>query len=305
MEMDCSAVESTEKLKEIFHSSPPFPFTHFNKFFMDNNQKVVKLENGVFNFITFDEIEVTNGALVEVEQGSIEQSKDVLQKITMFGNQIVRFLMNDAQDLTAFKLLTHINLSGNQIQDFPAITSHTLTNLVLSDNPMTTIHNEDLFGVPNLEHIYIDNVRMNILETKLLSNHKSLVTIDLSDNNLVQIQNTALLIQSEELKEIDLSNNRINDVEPGAFDKNVPGLKVLLNFNQLRTLDEATWKQLVEAEIYLDFRDNPLGCGCDMSWAVIPPAGETSNPLLGFMDGTCPEGQDFHSLDPAWYTQFC
>ncbi|CAL4079701.1 unnamed protein product [Meganyctiphanes norvegica] len=302
MQMDCSDVDSTEHLKEIFHSSPPFPFTHFSKFLMEGNQNVEKLENGVFNVITFDEIEVTNGALVEVEQGSIEQSKEVLQKITMYGNQIERFLMNDAQDLTAFTELWYINLSGNVIQVFPAITSDKVTYLAVSDNPMTTIHNENLFGVPYLEHIHIDSIRMNILETKLLSNHRHLITINLSSNNLVQIQSTALIVQSPTLKEINLSNNRINDVEPGSFDTNVHGLKVNLDDNNLSTLDELTWKPLAKSEVSLTFNGNPLGCGCDMKWAVIPDNGED---YISFMEGTCPEGQSFTDLEPAWYEQFC
>ncbi|CAL4079703.1 unnamed protein product [Meganyctiphanes norvegica] len=304
MELDCSAVQDETQLKEIFHTTPPFPFTHFTKFVMDNNQHVVKLENGVFNYITFDEIWITNGALKEMEQGSVEQSKGTLTKMVLHGNQIERFLMEDEPDMTAFIAFEFLNLNGNQVKVFPDIKSTTLKTFYINHNPITLIHNENLFRVPNLEDIDISDIGLIILETKLLSNHKKLQHINLSNNKLSIIQNTALIIQSPDLKDIDLSNNIIDDVEPGAFDTNNNGLTLNLEKNLLYTLNEDTWKPLIQAGVYLKLSDNAFGCGCDMKWAVAPPAGDNTD-YISAMDGTCSSGNSFSSLDPDWYTNFC
>lgn len=74
-----------------------------------------------------------------------------------------------------------------------------------------------------------------------------------------------------------------------------------LHTNQLTTVDEDLFGELMPYMSDLRLYDNPLVCGCDIAWLVL------NSDFLSKVDrdATCADGTNLHDLDPEFYTDNC
>ena len=73
--------------------------------------------------------------------------------------------------------------------------------------------------------------------------------------------------------------------------------------NYIRKLNQTAFEEPIKAlqpsgKLFLD--GNPLGCGCDVAWAVTDPA-----VMSIISDARCANGTRLTNLDPNYFVQNC
>ncbi|CAL4108248.1 unnamed protein product [Meganyctiphanes norvegica] len=269
MDLNCSAVENEEQLKQIFKAD--FPFKNFRKFHIEHNNNLKVLEAGVFNGISFEEIQISFTDLEVVELQALDSCYETTTELYLYYNKITSFPFDE---LSQFSKLRDFDISNNLLSVIPADAFHGLTALEYLD---IGANNADIVGtfqdLPNLLRIYLD-----------------------SNNITTTIPAQFIKTGSSHLSYINLYNNNIVSIEPGAFDI-VNWLDINMYGNSLSTLDEATWRPHLEAGGTLDNGVNPLVCGCDIAWLF------AEDYLLWQVDynAMCTDGAFMFELNPKMF----
>ncbi|CAL4185140.1 unnamed protein product [Meganyctiphanes norvegica] len=267
MDLECSAVESEEQLKQIFKAD--FPFKNFHQFDLHWNNNIKVLEAGVLNGISFEIINICFTDLEVVELHALNSCYETATELILYGNKITSFPFDE---LSLFSKLSYFDISANSVSVIPTDAFHGLTAL---ERLHVSRNNADIVGtfqdLPNLQGIALD--------------YNAITTVPV---NFIKTG-------SSDLSYIWLDSNNIVSVEPGAFDI-VDGLDIYIGGNLLSTLDEATWSPYLEAmgRLYAGF--NPLICGCDIAWLF-----REDQLLEQVYDATCNDGGSLHDLDPSMF----
>ncbi|CAL4250540.1 unnamed protein product [Meganyctiphanes norvegica] len=268
MDLDCSAVESEEQLKQIFTAN--FPCKNFNQFVIIFNNNLKVLEAGVFNGISFEIINIEWNNLEVIELKALDSCYETATKLNFYFNKITSFPFIE---LSQFSKLRDFVISVNSLDVIPADTFHDLTALehlnICCNNAAIVGTFQDL---PNLRDIW------------------------LGSNNITAIPAHFIKTGSSDLNFIDLTGNNIVSVDPDAFDI-VDYLDIDMDSNSLSTLEEATWRPNLEAGGTLEANDNPLVCGCDIAWLF----GEDQLLEQVYEDAKCTDGENLHDLDPKMF----
>ncbi|CAL4094016.1 unnamed protein product, partial [Meganyctiphanes norvegica] len=82
--LDCSSVENEEQLKQIFKAD--FPFKNFHKFYLLFNNNIKVLEAGVFNGISFEQIDIKYTDLEVVELQALDSSYETATEMRLYEN---------------------------------------------------------------------------------------------------------------------------------------------------------------------------------------------------------------------------
>ncbi|CAL4074976.1 unnamed protein product [Meganyctiphanes norvegica] len=214
-------------------------------------------------------IEFSNLEVIELQ--ALDSCYETATEIYLYWNKITSFPFDE---LSNFSKLSYFNIGFNSLSMIPA----------------------DAFnGLTALEELYLWENHANIVGT--FKDLPNLSVIDLGYNDLSLTNNTIptnyIKTGSSDLRHIYLYDNNIVSVEPGAFDI-VEGLEIDMDHNALSTLEEATWRPYLEAQVYLSAAGNQLGCGCDIAWLF----GEDQ--LLEHVspETYCTDGEFLHDLDP-------
>ncbi|XP_041371298.1 slit homolog 2 protein-like [Gigantopelta aegis] len=139
-----------------------------------------------------------------------------------------------------------LNLSNNRISNVDYHTFYTMNKLKtldLSNNMIKTFHGDTFKHLSNLTHLDLSRNKMRTPKdednlTKLFQNLYSLITLNLSFNDLTFINSTALEF-SKNTEVISLRNNKLPYIIPELFSK-------------------------LEKLKQIDFSENPFDCGCDL-----------------------------------------
>ncbi|CAL4063303.1 unnamed protein product, partial [Meganyctiphanes norvegica] len=260
----CDNVTSEDELSNVFNAY--FPIKNFTSFFISDNQYIKVLETDIFNNVSFDNFVFFNTSLEEIQNGAFSSSYEALDTFVAYKNNIHTFPFEDLSKCSRLRILN------------------------LAHSPLISVPADEFQGISTLEGIFIEND-----DTTFTGNYQSLsnlTELDLSFNNITFIPSSFCKTGSSQLKKVDLGHNRIDKVEPDAFDS-VYWLWISMRGNYLTTLDEATWKPLLEAKVRLQASNNPLDCGCDIAWLYAEPH------LLEQItdDTTCRDGQNIHNLN--------
>ncbi|CAL4175997.1 unnamed protein product [Meganyctiphanes norvegica] len=266
MDLECSGLEGEDQLRQVF--SADFPIKNFRRFIMYSNNNLKVLESSVFNGISFEWISIEQSQLEVIEMHAFDSCYETTTYIRLLMNNITSFPFDD---LFHFSKLSYFALSNNLLDMIPANAFNGLSALETLDLEYTTSNFVGTFeNLPNLRSIFLEH------------------------NDLTDIPGNFIKAGSYNLRYIYLNSNSIVSVEPGAFDI-VAGLEFYIYGNSLSTLDEATWRSLLEAGGVLDPRYNPLICGCDVAWLF----GEDQLLNQTHLDTSCSDGQYLHRLDPS------
>ncbi|XP_042216497.1 oplophorus-luciferin 2-monooxygenase non-catalytic subunit-like [Homarus americanus] len=295
MYMDCSAVESEKQLASIM--SQKFPFPGFYSLVIKNNDNLKVLRSGALGVNTFQEFHITDGALQEVEVGALSGSYSTTTILDFNNNYITSFPW---ERISSFISLETLSARSNFIALFPTLVSNSLAYLDLSNNPMGSMPVTAFINTPALKEIYIREIGIYNLPSGTFFGHPHLSTLQLSFNNLGQLTEGAVQMGAGKTK-VYLNNNMISNVAANSFSGLISGDFVYLYSNELTELVEEVWQPLIMFGVYLDFRFNPLTCGCDIAWIVLNPS------ILSHIDSdtTCSNGQFIVDLDPAIYEKEC
>ncbi|XP_042230737.1 oplophorus-luciferin 2-monooxygenase non-catalytic subunit-like [Homarus americanus] len=297
MDLDCSYVESEDQLARIMNVS--FPTPDFHRLTIYGNHNLKELRAGVLGeTATFQEIWMIFGALQEVEEGALANSYSTATDIMFTSNSIDKFCWND---ISSFSNLHKLSLPSNNLAHITKMSSNSLHLLSLGKNDIRSLPLTAFRAMPNLQKIFLPNAGIEEIIPDTFSGLHELSVVDLSHNQLQELPGGTLALTSKSHHEIYFDNNNIGKVAANAFSGLMSGDNMSWNSNQLTVLESQVWRPLLDAGVKLDLQDNPLGCGCDISWLVL-----NADYLSLINDGTtCSDGEIFVDLDPNWFKENC
>ena len=104
---------------------------------MENGVDLIKTASpGVFGDVTFLEIEIKRGQLVEIQEGALSGSFNTATSLDFGDNKISSF---PGIELDKFTQLKRLNLALNNFQEFPSLKSSTLSVIRFDYNPLTNL----------------------------------------------------------------------------------------------------------------------------------------------------------------------
>ncbi|XP_076852090.1 nephrocan-like [Brachyhypopomus gauderio] len=153
--------------------------------------------------------------------------------------------------------LTALELAGNQLQVLPSRLSAKLENLDCGQNHIQEVTYQQLSGMRQLRHLFLENNTIQHFETNALRNCLHLTNLALEQNLLPTIPNGL----PETLVRLDLKGNRISSIQEHEL-KSLKRLQVLnLRNNRLSTLPTMNLLPNLQT-LYLD--GNPWNCSCEL-----------------------------------------
>ncbi|CAL4090870.1 unnamed protein product [Meganyctiphanes norvegica] len=299
LSMDCSEVQSEERLKQIFQVQ--FPMNSFWTFSMVGNKDIKVLAEDIFGSATFEMFHITDGSLETVEDGALTGSKDTAKFMYFLDNKnLTKFPF---QNIHEFRILDSFYILSSNISSTSGLSSGSLTQLGLDYNPLELPLPANLLdGLPELVRVSLAGVNLTQLTPGFISHNYHLEELRLEHNNINHLAADTFQSPSRSLRIISVANNHIQDVEHQAFPV-VESLTIDLQHNALVYLNASIWRPLTEGHVMLRLGDNPLACDCDLAWLVLDPWNQkyTEN-------GTCDGGVPISWLEPTpfescWDTQ--
>lgn len=155
LDMDCSKVLDEEQLEAVFQAD--FPTSTFRRFTIHQNKQLQILRDGTFNFVTFEEIWITDGILEKVEDAALSSSAPTVRSLIFNLNNISVFPFSTLSD---FKELLSLDLRVNNLQGFPKLASSTLQTLYLSHNPLGGLPVDAFAGTPSIIDLHLSNTKI-------------------------------------------------------------------------------------------------------------------------------------------------
>ncbi|XP_050705658.1 oplophorus-luciferin 2-monooxygenase non-catalytic subunit-like [Eriocheir sinensis] len=307
--MDCSDVDSSTRLTEIFQT--PFAFNDFKRLIIDPLTPVSTLYDlpaGVFGPVSFEEIDVMNTLIETVEEEAIVNSHNTLVRLNMRGNEINTFPF---ETLDLFVELRELDLSDNKFSGvMPDIVTEALTTLDLSGNTGFTLTQTVFIGSPYLQVLRLNNMALgDTTPPNVFFTLNNLKTLYLQNNGIPgtlieDFINTQLQPQRSRLTTVYLDRNSLSQIHPLS----VTGLPeegtISFMSNQIEYLTQENWEGLVSQLTTagaIDMRDNPLVCGCDVYWLL-----KDSSAMAAFNQyTTCVTGNLVVDLPVQWFIEHC
>ncbi|XP_045112155.1 oplophorus-luciferin 2-monooxygenase non-catalytic subunit-like isoform X2 [Portunus trituberculatus] len=291
MDMNCSAVTSSNQLALIF--SKHFPFNNFKNLFIIGNTAIRALRFGDLGDATFEMITISGGTLESVVSGALTNSHDTLVHLDLSENHLIDFPFDE---IVSFKRIETLKLRNNALHTFPHLTSSTLRFFFIGYNPLKTISSSALKNLPNLEQIGLHFAEFSSAGTFV--GIPKLRLVHLEGNQLTTLRANTIKLTGTDTW-VHLNSNKLVSIEVNAISGVIK--EVWINDNQLTELNEDVWRQMFDDDIQLYAKDNPFTCGCDIAWIVL-----NVNYLNNLIDDpTCESKTPISDLDPVIFNELC
>jgi len=129
------------------------------------------------------------------------------------------------------------------------------------------------YGLMNLTVLRLDESRLEHIDHDVFRDVRRLETLDLADNDLSSLPPGTLLVPA--LRELSLDGNRLRTIPP-----DIGFLRALrrldLSYNRLRTVDRCLFTTADWTLDYINLRENPFHCDCQLFWLRALRAGIVS-----------------------------
>ncbi|XP_045605180.1 oplophorus-luciferin 2-monooxygenase non-catalytic subunit [Procambarus clarkii] len=297
LDLDCSKVESEEQLTTIMSST--FPFPNFRKLTIESNYNLAVLRRDALGSATFQEFYITDGVLTEVETGALSSSSSTAISMHFENNDIAVFPWGE---LSSFTALVDLDVSSNSISTFPALISHSLKYLDLSNNSLGLVPDTAFKGASVIEEIYLNDVNMLEIVPGTFSGLHQLSTVSLNNNQLTEVPEGSIQFTvTSRYTDVFLSENKISTIAVNAISGVTHGSDIYLESNQLTDLFEDVWSPLLAKGARLHAQENPLDCGCGIAWIML------NSSILALIDDstTCSDGELLVNLSPEIFEELC
>ncbi|KFM62175.1 Leucine-rich repeat neuronal protein 2, partial [Stegodyphus mimosarum] len=147
----------------------------------------------------------------------------------------------------------------------------------------------DLFPMA-MKDLVVLNVSRNLItrvDPAVFKNLKKLKSLDLSHNQIEKLDGT--FAAEINLEFLDVSWNVIKTIGPQFF-KHLPQLKTLIaEANEIVELKEEDWKGASSTLKFIDLRENPIHCDCNIKWI------NGTFHINVVLQGTCATPEDYEN----------
>ncbi|XP_018014500.1 protein artichoke isoform X2 [Hyalella azteca] len=224
---------------------------------MDYNRVGVISASSFENVPLLQELSIAHNIIREIPADTFSNLTK-LTKLNLYGNLIST--LSPASFVGLKNSLSYLNLGLNQLNEVPNLDFPNVSELILSQNNISSIHHDTFLFLPELKMLDLSENVISTLPVNVLSPLSQLTEINLSKNLLTSLKagqfkesvinvinlsgNQIKEVQSNAFQDllfihtIDLGNNRIERINDGAF-FDTPYLHILrLNDNKLNTFRE-------------------------------------------------------------------
>ncbi|KAG7159410.1 Oplophorus-luciferin 2-monooxygenase non-catalytic subunit-like 2 [Homarus americanus] len=246
LNLTCSQLDSIDQLDKVFSAN--FPFNKFNLFQLEDS-KIPVLKK-------------------DVESGALESLYDSLEEFHITEKYVDEDYNWPIQDLSKFKVLSEIGISG-PYSSLPVLESKSLNSVLLDMYHLTSLPDNIFTAAPNLQSITFQGTRLEDIKADTFKFLPSLRTLEIRNANLSSLAKSSLAFSTNNLTYIGLQFNNIHTVEDGAFQGiNGPVVTDLSN-NEIEELPGDAFADLLKNTTgSISVTNNPLVCGCDLSWLI-------------------------------------
>lgn len=159
IDLHCSDVTDEVQLGQVF--SAKFVYRHLRSLVMVGNTGVKELRTGVFGDVTFEELRLVSGVLERVEGGALLGSRDTLNLMHFYYNNIDDFPL---ADFASFTSLREVRLYGNKLTSLPPLASLTLEIFSIGYNPLQLIPETTFSAAPALREVHLYGTNLTELQ---------------------------------------------------------------------------------------------------------------------------------------------
>lgn len=289
--MDCSKARFEDDLLEVF--SRDLSVTSYGTLRINLNYGIKVIREGDLGTSTFRKLRIDLSRIVAIEDGALMGSRDTLTDISITESNLTY-----VPDLSYLNQLKRVEITGNNIVEFPHLESKSLIHLDLSVNNITDLPADALKGLPALESFEFVGTLIKEVQPGTFTTNDHLSSVILADNYLTTLPDNAVKLRGPETS-LSLDNNKITHISYEAV-SSVTGLLGLEN-NLMIELPEEVFRPLLERNVNVYAEGNPLGCGCDIAWLV------TNKTLLHRLADfpRCADGKPLVELDSRFYEIMC
>lgn len=307
--VDCTEVDSEEQLAAVFQQD--FPVKELYQFSMANNSAVKTLDN-FLNGVTFDRVSLEPGPFVleTVSEQFLLALKDTLQYLSISYSNLTTEQFPFAV-LPSMNLLETLRFYGSEFNSIPPILAPKLSLFLVNYSPVDRLLNGTISIGAESASIYFFFNQISAIEPGSITfadddsaTSREEIYISFGQNQIQSLQAMTFPFRNGETT-LYLANNNITLIEPGTFvlPETTDSLRVLffLHDNELTTLDEAVFGDVMPFTSELIAYGNPLTCGCDIAWLVLNPD------FLAKVDTStaCANGTNLFDLDPESFEDLC
>ncbi|XP_042238786.1 leucine-rich repeat-containing G-protein coupled receptor 4-like [Homarus americanus] len=265
LNLTCSQLDSIDQLDKVFSAN--FPFNKFNLFQLEDS-KIPVLKKGIFRSVYFKWVILIFNNMTDVESGALESLYDSLEEFHITEKYVDEDYNWPIQDLSKFKVLSEIGISG-PYSSLPVLESKSLNSVLLDMYHLTSLPDNIFTAAPNLQSITFQGTRLEDIKADTFKFLPSLRTLEIRNANLSSLAKSSLAFSTNNLTYIGLQFNNIHTVEDGAFQGiNGPVVTDLSN-NEIEELPGDAFADLLKNTTgSISVTNNPLVCGCDLSWLI-------------------------------------
>lgn len=261
--LDCSLVTSEEQLAEIL--GQPLPSYDFKMFSIFDNRNLSAIPAGTFGSLTFEEVQLKGGNIEVIEPGAFLGSVHTLKKLSIINHELSSFPFEEVE---LFRQLGSLKFDYNRLEELPALKSSTLYKLDLSRNPLRSVHEDVLQGLPSLTDVSFEACELTAVLPGTFTRLPKLNTVNLYSNNITHIPAGLMELHGTD-SYVYMGINSVATIDVGA----ILGVSHFfdLDFNALTEVEEGVWRPMLERGTGIYLVGNPLACGSDIIWLIENP----------------------------------
>ncbi|MPC38624.1 Oplophorus-luciferin 2-monooxygenase non-catalytic subunit [Portunus trituberculatus] len=216
--MDCSLARSEEQLEKIFSSI--FPFKDFYELKIEHNPDdtdnvIDKITANTFADISFERIIITGTRLQDIIDEAFADSHKTLRHLDLSFNTLHTFPF---ESLALYEQLHTFIIDNNQFPDLFDLESLSLEIFSASRNHNMKMNSPHPFrGAPSLRELYLSEIGLTTLRTRLFNNLTKLEVVDFSNNHLTRLEQETINVTVNTLRHVSFDDNDIFNISNGAL----------------------------------------------------------------------------------------
>ncbi|XP_055888379.1 relaxin receptor 1-like isoform X2 [Biomphalaria glabrata] len=176
--------------------------------------------------------------------------------IDLTGNRITEMSAVPLHLMPRLQKLILLSNGISQLRKGDLVYVHSLTDLRIKQNLITSIENDTFKNAQKLDSLYLGSNRISIVEARSFHGLKELTLLDLSEN-LISDLNIELFKDLGKLETLLLSDNKLKILQNGIFDSLANLISITLNNNEIAYIEPQSFKYMVNVQS-LELRFNRL-----------------------------------------------
>ncbi|XP_045102669.1 oplophorus-luciferin 2-monooxygenase non-catalytic subunit-like isoform X2 [Portunus trituberculatus] len=261
--MDCSLARSEEQLEKIFSSI--FPFKDFYELKIEHNPDdtdnvIDKITANTFADISFERIIITGTRLQDIIDEAFADSHKTLRHLDLSFNTLHTFPF---ESLALYEQLHTFIIDNNQFPDLFDLESLSLEIFSASRNHNMKMNSPHPFrGAPSLRELYLSEIGLTTLRTRLFNNLTKLEVVDFSNNHLTRLEQETINVTVNTLRHVSFDDNDIFNISNGALIGFKEDATLSMVANDIVKLHEKDWRHIFQQITWRETIDLKDSCLC-------------------------------------------